>query len=157
MAIFKEEEWPTLHIASFDDWILSVAANQHVLGWMIIFPPRKFEGSIAHLKDKELLEFKKIGLIAEDLAKEVFGAEWFNYLQQGNTVKRIHIHFQPRYSSERTFANHTFTDAGWGGLIKRLKDEELAPKEVVLQIVQALRDALIKKDIKDFKVEILNN
>lgn len=155
MAIFKEEEWPLLHVAKFDDWILSVAANQHVLGWMIIFPPSSFEDSIAHLSDKELLGFKKLGLIVEDLAREVFNAEWFNYLQQGNTVRRIHIHFQPRYSSDRVFANHTFTDRGWGGLIKRLKEDDLPPKEVVLNIVEALKDALSKKEIKDFKVEII--
>lgn len=156
MAIIEPSEWSKLHIAKFNDWTLGVGGNQHVLGWLIIFPPDSMENSIVHLSDKEMLEFKKIGLIAEDLLKELFQADWFNYCQQGNNVKRIHIHLQPRYSSERIFEGFKFTDAGWGRTIRFLKDDELAPKEIVFKIVQALREALCKKDIKDFKVEILN-
>src|SRR5260221_1955767 len=147
MAIVEEKDWGKLHIAKFDDWTISLASNQHVLGWLLLFPPKKIEDSIVHLSDKELLDFKRIGLICEELLKEEFKAEWFNYCQQGNGVRRIHIHLQPRYSSERVFDGHTFTDAGWGRTIRFLKDEELAPKEMVFEIVRALRIALSKKKI----------
>jgi len=40
--------------AKLNGWTLSVAANQHVLGWLILFPPREFEGSLVHLTDEEL-------------------------------------------------------------------------------------------------------
>ncbi len=159
MSVITESEWTKLHVAKLNEWTLSVGGNQHVLGWLIIFPPRKFEGSIVHLSDSELLEFKKIGLIAEELLKDCFKPDWFNYCQQGNNVKRIHIHLQPRYLSKRNFEGHTFTDEGFvkKGTIRFLNDEDLAPKEVVFKIVQILRDALAKKMITDFKVEILNS
>jgi len=156
MAIIEKEEWNKLHIAKFNDWTLSVGGNQHVLGWLILFPPSNFENSIVHLPNIEILEFKKIGLIAEDLLKECFNAEWFNYCQQGNNEKRVHIHLQPRYSFERVFENHTFTDEGFGRTIKFLKDEQLASKKIVFKIVQKLRDTLKTKNIKEFNVEILN-
>lgn len=159
MAIVEKEEWSKLQIAKFDDWVLSVGGNQHVLGWLIIFPPRSFEGSMVHLTDQELLEFRKIGQIAEDLLKECFNPDWFNYVQQGNNVKRIHIHLQPRYLSERVFEGHTFTDEGFigKGTIRFLNDENLAQKDIVFKIVKKLRETLSKKDISDFNVKIIDS
>lgn len=48
MAIVEKEEWGKLHLAEFDDWTLGVGGNQHVLGWLIIFSPSAFEGSMAY-------------------------------------------------------------------------------------------------------------
>lgn len=103
MSKIDKSEWSKLHIAKINGWTLSVCGDQHVLGWLIIFPPRKVEGSITKLTDTELLEFKRIGTIAENLLQTAFNAEWFNYVQAGNVVKNIHIHLQPRYSFERKF------------------------------------------------------
>ena len=154
--IFEEKDWSKLWVAKFNEWTLSVASNQHVLGWLILFPPRKFEGSIVHLTDEELSEFRKIGLIAEEILKECFNAEWFNYCQQGNGEQRIHIHLQPRYSSERHFEGHTFTDAGWGRTIRFINDEDLAQQEIVLKLVETLKEALRHKTITDLQVKILD-
>ncbi len=151
--IFEESEWPKLDIAMLNDWRLSVASNQHVLGWLIIFPPLDEETSIVHLSDEQILEFKQIGLIAEELLKKTFNSEWFNYLQEGNGVRRLHIHLEPRYSSTREFAGRTFTDEGWGRKVKFLK-EDLPSKEVVLEIVKVLRKNLLEMNIEKFKVEI---
>lgn len=156
MAIVEKEEWGKLHIAKFDDWTLGVCGSQHVLGWLIIFPPRHIQGSLVQLSDEELLKFKQIGLIAEDLLKEAFNAEWFNYSQAGNVIKNLHIHLQPRYSSERVFEGHKFIDEGWGHPIKSLPEEQLATKEIVFEIVKKLREILKTKDIKNIKVEIIN-
>ncbi|MFS8131300.1 MAG: hypothetical protein ACMG57_04975 [Candidatus Dojkabacteria bacterium] len=155
MSIVEKEEWEKLWIAKINGWTLSVAANQHVLGWLIIFPPREIEESLVHLTDEELSTFKKIGLLAEDLLKECFQAEWFNYCQQGNNVKRIHIHLQPRYSSERVFEGHTFTDAGWGRTIRFIQDPDLAQKEIVFKLVDKFKQSLRSKQFTDLQVEIL--
>lgn len=157
MAIVEESEWTKLHIAKINGWTLSVAGNQHVLGWLMLFPPTKFENSIVHLSDQELLDFKRIGQIAEELLKECFNAEWFNYCQQGNNVRRIHIHLQPRYSTEREFEGHKFIDHGWGRTIRFLNDEDLPSKEIVFKMVELLRNKLKEKSLNDLKVEILNS
>jgi|SRR5690606_109434 len=156
MAQIEKNEWEKLHIAKFNDWTLSVCGDQHVLGWLIIFPPRKVEGAITRLTDEELLDFKKIGIIAEELLKEAFNAEWFNYSQAGNVVKNLHIHLQPRYSSERNFEGYKFTDEGWGHPVKYLASKELASKEIVFAITNHLRNLLKSKSIADFNVEIIN-
>jgi diadenosine tetraphosphate (Ap4A) HIT family hydrolase len=156
MAIVEQEEWPKLDIAMLNDWRLSVAANQHVLGWLIIFPPLEEETSIVHLSDQQMVEFKRIGLVAEELLKNTFQSEWFNYLQEGNGVRRLHIHLEPRYSSNREFEGHTFTDEGWGRKVKFLKEDQLAPKDLLFKIVVTLRENLAKMEIEDFKVEISN-
>lgn len=156
MSAINKDEWGKLHIAKFNDWTLSVCGDQHVLGWLIIFPPRKIEGAITKLTDDELLDFKKIGIIAEDLLKEAFNAEWFNYSQAGNVVKNLHIHLQPRYSSERNFEGYKFTDEGWGHPVKYLASEKLAPKEAVFAIVKYLRELLKNKIFEDFTVEVIN-
>lgn len=154
MAIIPKEEWSKLHIAKLSGWTLSVCGDQHVLGWLIIFPPRKVEGALTQLTDQELLEFKKIGIIAEDLLKEAFNAEWFNYSQAGNVVKNLHIHLQPRYSSERNFEGYKFTDEGWGHPVEYLASEELASKELVFSITKHLRSILKTQTIPEFTVEI---
>lgn len=157
MAIVEENEWPKLDIAMFDDWRLSVASNQHVLGWLIIFPPLDEETSIVHLSDEDMIKFKRIGLIAEELLKKTFQSEWFNYLQEGNGVRRLHIHLEPRYSSNREFEGHTFTDEGWGRKVKFLKEDQLATKELVFKLVAKLREGLSEMNIKEFKILISNN
>lgn len=156
MSVVPKEEWPKLHIAKFDDWTIGVAGDQHVLGWLIIFPPKHIQGSLFHLEDEDLLKLKQIGLIAEDLLKQAYNAEWFNYSQAGNVVKNLHIHLQPRYSSERIFEGHKFTDEGWGHPIKYLPQEELASEEIVFKIVKELRKILSTKDIRNFDVQILD-
>jgi diadenosine tetraphosphate (Ap4A) HIT family hydrolase len=103
-----------------------------------------------------MVEFKRIGLVAEELLKNTFQSEWFNYLQEGNGVRRLHIHLEPRYSSNREFEGHTFTDEGWGRKVKFLKEDQLAPKDLLFKIVVTLRENLAKMEIEDFKVEISN-
>ena len=154
MTIVEEAEWPKLDIATFNGWRLSVAANQHVLGWLIIFPPLDEEISIVHLTDEQIIQFKRVGLIAEELLRRTFRSEWFNYLQEGNGVRKLHIHLEPRYSTPREFGGFHFTDEGWGRKVKFLTAEQLAHKELVFQIVAELRKNLNEMQIEDFTVDI---
>lgn len=157
MAIVERDEWHKLHIAKVNGWTLGVSGSQHVLGWMIIFPPEKIEGSLADLSDEEIVEFKKVARVGEDLLTKVFSPDWFNYVQTGNVVKDLHIHLQPRYSSQREFEGHMFNDIGWGRTVRHLRYEYLPPKEVVFKIVEALRNALKELDLKNLKIEILGD
>jgi diadenosine tetraphosphate (Ap4A) HIT family hydrolase len=158
MTIVPEHEWPKLDLANINGWRLSVAANQHLLGWLIIFPPREIETSIVHLTDAEFAIFKRIGLLAEELLIKTFNTEWFNYLQEGNGERKLHIHLHPRYSSPREFEGFTFTDQGWGRKVKFLNEDKLPPKEIVFKVADKLRDSLRTMDLKDsaMKVTIVN-
>jgi diadenosine tetraphosphate (Ap4A) HIT family hydrolase len=155
MGIVDKKEWYKLHIAKLDGWILSLAGDQHVLGWLIIFPPVKIEGSITALSDTEIVKFKQIATIAENLLKRTFNADWFNYTQAGNVLKNLHIHLQPRYSSDRIFENFTFRDEGWGHPVKYLPSESLPSKELVFQIVDTLKGNLKELNIQDVEVKVL--
>lgn len=157
MSIVEKSDWAKLHIAKINDWTLGLCGDQHVLGWVILFPPRKIEGSLTGLTDEELIMMKQVGKIAEDLLTETFQAEWFNYSQAGNVVRNLHIHLQPRYSSEREFQGFKFTDEGWGHPVKSLPRESLPSKEVVFEIVRLLRENLSKKTYNNVKIEILNS
>lgn len=150
-----KEEWNKLWVAKVDDWTIGVTGDQHLLGQLILFPPEKVHGSIVHMSNTELLKFKQIGLLAEELLKDTFQSEWFNYNQAGNVIRDLHIHLQPRYSSPKDFAGYTFTDEGWGHPMKFRALEDLPDKSVVFKIVGILRDQI--KTIKtDLKVEVFD-
>lgn len=149
MSIIDKSEWSKLHLAKYKDWTISLGGDQHVLGWLIIFPPVKIEASLVHLDDKELLEFKEVGLICEKLLQSAFQSKWFNYSQAGNVTKRLHIHLIPRYSEEREFEGRIFTDESWGHPVKYLDSKDLPNKDVVLKMVEYLKETLEKLDIPE--------
>ncbi|MEP7103695.1 MAG: hypothetical protein ABI721_03235 [Candidatus Dojkabacteria bacterium] len=157
MSIFNKSEWGKLHIAKFSNWTLTLQGDQHLLGWMMIFPPRKITGPFTLLTDQELVELKRICIIVENLQKELFNAEWFNYLQAGNHDGTLHINVQPRYSSQRELEGFVFKDENWGHLAKLLPDNELAPKDIVLKIVTKVREVIAKNKYPEFTVEISEN
>lgn len=152
MSIIEKTEWSKLHIAKYKDWTISLCGDQHIIGWLSIFPPTPIENSIAHLSDKEILEFKEIGLLCEDILKKAFKANWFNYSQAGNVTKRIHIHIIPRYKNPVKFNNMSFKDEGWGGSIKYLPYEDLPKKETVFEIVNYLKSLLKQLKLKNIEI-----
>lgn len=137
----EKDDWSKLWIAKINGWTISATGDQHVLGSLILFPPRKFEGSLADLTDMELIEFKNVAKLCEQILKTTFESEWFNYSQAGNVVKSLHIHLMPRYSDDKDFQGYTFTDKGWGRLMEYRKPEELPDKDIVFAIVAELKRA----------------
>lgn len=154
MTIVSKPDWSKLHIAKVNGWVVSAIGDQHLLGGLIIFPPRKIVGSLVELSDSELVEFKQVAQLCEQLLKKAFSAEWFNYVQAGNVVKNLHIQLWPRYSSSREFFNHTFTDGGWGGPLIYLPEDQLVPAEKVFGIVEFLKSELSNLPT-NLKVEII--
>jgi len=154
MAIVEREEWPKLQVAKINGWTIGVSGSQHVLGWLIISPPDPVEGSLTDLSDEQLLEFKKVAKVSEELLNTLFSPDLFNYNQTGNVVRNFHIHLLPRYSSPREFGGHRFSDDSFGHQVRYLRYEYLAPKEVVFDLVKSLREALKKMDLKDVEIEI---
>ncbi len=155
MLIFQKDDWNKLHIAKINGWTLTLMGDQNLLGWVMLFPSRKLKGPITLLTNDELIEFKKVALLTEELLNDLFQPDWFNYSQLGNHDGTLHIHLVPRYKSNRVFDGFTFTDENWGNRIKYLPIEKLARKETVLKIVQAFKDKLKERNIQDLKIEIL--
>ncbi len=153
MAVVERDEWNKLQVIKLDGWTISVSGSQHVLGWLILQPPKKVEGSIVNLPDEELLNFKKIGLLSEEVLNELFNPDLFNYSVTGNVIKDLHIHLQPRYSSPREFSGYRFVDENWGRAVRFLPYERLPQKEVVFDLVDTLKQSFNKKDLSEFKVK----
>ncbi len=152
-----KEDWDKLRVADLDDWTLIVAGDQHTLGSVIIFPPGNIEASIAHLPDEELIEFGKVSRIVENLLKKSFGAEWFNYSQAGNRIRKLHILIQPRYSKPFEFVNKVYVDEGWPGPIKALDEDDLPDRENVFNLVEELRNQINNIDNDGMHLNIYNN
>ena len=151
MAVVDREEWDKLQVITLNGWNVSVSGSQHVLGWLILQPPEKVEGSIVHLSDKELLNFKKVGALCEVVLNELFSPDLFNYSVTGNVIKDLHVHLQPRYSSPREFANYRFIDENWGRAVRFLPYERLPQKEIVFDLVDTLKKAFNKNLPEDLK------
>ncbi|MFA6295827.1 MAG: hypothetical protein WC663_00560 [Patescibacteria group bacterium] len=97
-------------------WIAEVSYHQHTFGNYIIFCKRKGVEKISELKDKELLEFKKVCKEIENaLSKnKIFKPQRFNYWQLGNGCHQLHFHGLPRYSKDKKFGNKIFKDKNYG-------------------------------------------
>lgn len=148
----SKEEWAKLWVAKINGWTISLAGDQHVLGWTILFPPDEIKGSLVNLPKNRLIEFQKIGHLIEKVLSDKFGAEWFNYRQAGNVVKNLHIHLIPRYSKVTTKHGYEFTDEGWGHPVKFRKASELPDKEIVFKLVKEMRFAMSKVRSEDLDI-----
>ena len=51
---------------------------------------------------------------ARDALGGCFAPDHFNYQVLGNSVRHVHMHLTPRYTSAREFGGMTFTDEHWG-------------------------------------------
>lgn len=151
-----KDEWQKLWVAKIDGWTLSVTGDQHVLGSLILFPPKEIEGSMSSMTAHELAQFKQIGKLTEQLLKAAFNPDWFNYSQAGNVVKRLHIHLVPRYSQPKEFERYLFTDEGWGHPMKFRKADELPDKDIVFKIVKFLRDKIETLPKEDMTIEVFD-
>ena len=103
--------WPEL--GSFSHWRITVAHEQNYLGKCIIALRRHEEDFLA-LRAEEREEMWHAASAVRDALTRSFGPDHFNYQVLGNSVRHVHVHLTPRYTSPREFAGMTFTDENWG-------------------------------------------
>lgn len=105
-----------------------VSREQHTLGTMILVHNDHTE-RLSSITTEALLELQEVQRWTEARLDELFSPDLYNYLQCGNAVRHLHLHMIPRYSSDRTFRGHTFTDPAYGDSVR--ETTEIASEEVL--------------------------
>lgn len=100
-------------IGSFRYWSVSIATEQNYLGKCIVALRRHEEDFLA-LAVGEREEMWEAAHAARDALTRCFAPDHFNYQVLGNSVRHVHMHLTPRYTSPREFGGMTFTDDHWG-------------------------------------------
>ena len=103
--------WPEL--GSFRHWRITVARDQYYLGKCIIALRRHEEDFLA-LRAEESDEMWQAARAVRNALTRCFSPDHFNYQVLGNSVRHVHMHLTPRYTSPREFGGRTFTDNHWG-------------------------------------------
>jgi diadenosine tetraphosphate (Ap4A) HIT family hydrolase len=99
-------------IGSFRHWSVSVASEQNYLGKCIVALRRHEEDFLALTGDERDGMWEAVHRVRDALAR-LFAPDHFNYQVLGNSVRHVHMHLTPRYTSAREFGGVTFTDAHW--------------------------------------------
>lgn len=126
-------------IKEYKYWELYINANQNYLGKCVIWCKRENAIDLADATPEEQSELFLILNELQEALKEVFRADWFNYLFLGNVMRHLHCHFMPRYSKPQTFMGITFTDELYGQYPDDSNDNNVAVSQEVLY---AMRDKL---------------
>ena len=104
---------PTADIGSLPHWRVFVAQEQNYLGKCIV-ALRRHEEDFLSLTEDEREHMWVAVRSARDALSHLFAPDHFNYQVLGNSVRHVHLHLTPRYTSAREFAGMTFTDEHWG-------------------------------------------
>lgn len=100
-------------VGSFRHWSVSIAHDQNYLGKCIVALRRHEEDFLA-LTGDERDEMWEAARGARDALVRLFAPDHFNYQVLGNSVRHVHMHLTPRYTSAREFGGVMFTDGHWG-------------------------------------------
>lgn len=104
-------------IKEFKYWIVVIREKQITLGSMIIILKREVP-SVADMLPEEAAEFPEIVKWFENLTKELYGAEKFNYVIAMMKDSFVHYHAIPRYSKVIHKYGLEWQDSCWPGLIQ---------------------------------------
>lgn len=128
-------------------WYVELKDDQTYLGSATL-RLRRAEGDFANLTNKEWEELKDVINIMQKAARRAFLATNYNWSCLMNNafkspipVPLVHIHFHPRYESDRIFAGITFSDKEFGKRYKPYTN-------------QSVSDDVQKKIIRAYKQEI---
>jgi len=135
-----ETSWPEL--GSFRHWRATVSHDQNYLGKCIIALRRHEEDFLALTEDEREELWEAAGEVRNALTR-CFAPDHFNYQVLGNSVRHVHMHLTPRYTSPREFAAITFTDEHWGTW-PFPADQELTPG-FLKSLAKAIADEMSPK------------
>lgn len=136
MKKFKPDENT---VKEFDYWIVTIRERQITLGSMIIILKREVS-SLGEVTPEEMAELPKVAHWFENVTRDLFGAEKFNYVIAMMKDNFVHYHAIPRYSRKINAYGSEWNDESWPGLIQ-FKGIDIN-KDI---------NSLIIKDIREFK------
>lgn len=101
-------------IKDFKFWSVFIAKNQILPGKCVVWCKRE---NALDPADATVKEWTEVRLIIKELKAtvlELYKADWFNYTFLGNSTNHLHMHFVPRYKTERIVHGTKFVDKDWG-------------------------------------------
>jgi len=115
---FCESEFEHTVIREYENWVLQLHMNQYYLGRCLI-KLKRHAIDVIELEAGEREElFEEILPELKNAADNLFSPDLYNYSSLGNSVRHLHFHFIPRYSSKREFDNQVFLDENWNSHYK---------------------------------------
>jgi|SRR5579859_1379894 len=111
----SERSYSEYLIKDYTYWTLYLHENQCYIGRTYLVA--KIDGKNKDFMDMDSDEIKEFFMIGRQLKKalhKLFIPDKMNYASLGNIFEHLHIHFIPRYKSQRTFLGEEFIDKQWG-------------------------------------------
>lgn len=87
--------------------------NQSYLGRAICYL-NTYKEMLTELTEEEYIELLHVIRQYQAALTDLWHPDGWNYAQLGNVVPHLHVHFIPRYKSERMWEGAVFTDEHWG-------------------------------------------
>src|SRR3989344_3196092 len=140
-------------------WYAALKSDQTYLGSATL-RLRRAEGDFANLTDHEWRKLKDIIGIMQKAASRAFRATNYNWSCLMNhafkspiPIPLVHIHFHPRYESERVFAGVTFSDKEFGKHYKPYTQRRV-PNDVQKKIIRAYRQEInhLQREYPDLEI-----
>ena len=137
----QENPYSELVIKEYTHWRLELYTNQCYLGRCVLY----YKGNKSDLLETTSEEYMEMHTILKDLQRvirELFQPDKFNYSIMGNSDPKLHVHFFPRYKTERVFAGYKFNDYGWGNMPYPYDNAFTLPQNILLEIKEAIKNKL---------------
>lgn len=115
-------------LAEFRHWTVLFRDKQVTLGAVIIAAKREVP-SIADLSAAEAAELPVVAGWYENLTRELFQPERFNYVAAMMKDPFVHFHAFPRYSSDRHVYDSIWRDVDWPKVVQF--SDDIRPETVL--------------------------
>jgi diadenosine tetraphosphate (Ap4A) HIT family hydrolase len=129
--------YPGTLIKEFNHWVVLLRPQQVTLGSLVIASKSEFT-QLSQLTKEEWSEFAETCQFSENLVRDTFGAEKFNYLALMMKDPNVHFHFIPRYSKPVLFDGKEYADTDWP--VKT----ELKPIDLITEVVEKIKKKLLE-------------
>ena len=103
-----------LLIKEYKYWKVMLHANQCYLGRCVLWCIRADAADLFEISEEEKNEFWNISKKLNKIIKHLWHPDKMNYASLANRTPHLHIHFIPRYKSEKMFRDFKFLDVRWG-------------------------------------------
>ena len=104
--------YPDTLIKEFDHWVVLLRPEQITVGSLVLAAKSGVK-HLGQLSPEVWAEFDAVTSYAEELLKETFNADKFNYLALMMKDPNVHFHFIPRYSKPVSVAGREYIDPDW--------------------------------------------
>ena len=131
--------YPATLIREYQHWVVLLRPAQATLGALIL--ACKDEATrFSHISPEAFSEMGSVVADMETAFDQLFDYQKLNYLMLMMVDPDVHYHVLPRFDSDQTFADVTFTDPGWPGP-PNIGHDNNASDSVTQQLLDAFKNA----------------